>query len=56
MMLRFGFLPTVVSPPGLLPTFTGFLEVTIGEILSRIRKTSHNHLPNLILHLNLPSQ
>lgn len=55
-MLRFGFLPAVVSLPGLLLTFTGFLEVTVGKILSHIRKTSPNNLPNLVLHLNLPSQ
>lgn len=53
MMFHFGFLPTVVSPPGLLLTFTGFLEVTIGKILSHISKTSYNNLPNLVLHLNL---
>lgn len=32
-----GFLPAVVSPPGLLLTFTGLLEAAIGEMLPRIR-------------------
>lgn len=56
MTLHFGILPTVVSLPGLLLTFTGFLEVTIGKSSSHVRKTSHSHLPNLVLRLNLPSR
>lgn len=32
-----GFLPAVVSPPGLLLTFTGLLEAALGEMLSRLR-------------------
>lgn len=56
MMLHFGLLPTVVSSLGLLLTFTGFLEVTTGKVLSRIRKTSHSNLLSLVLHLNRLSQ
>lgn len=35
--LHSGFLPAVVSPPGLLLTFTGLLEVAFGKMLSCIR-------------------
>lgn len=54
-MLRFGLLPTIVSPPGLCPNFTRFLKVMIGKIVSHTRKTSYNNLPNLVLRLNLPN-
>lgn len=54
-MLRFGLLPTIVSPPGLCLNFTRFLKVMIGKIVSHSRKTSYNNLSNLVLRLNLPN-
>lgn len=36
--LHLGVLLALVRPPGLLLTFTGFLEVTIGKIVLRTRR------------------